>query len=705
MRRIVAGCRPLYGLTYTYTGYPLVREARGWSAAARSARCARSSSSIARAGSPSRSSARAASRPEWRSDPARAGVGGCIGDIGVHAFNLAEFVTGLRVERVCADLNRRAGGGRWTTTATSCCAFENGARGVLIASQIAAGDAQRPDAAGLWRKPALDWRRRSPTASVSTARRAKRDDQVRRAGSEPTPPRRPRTLRGHPEGYLEAFANLYRDFAAVLRGERGARSRARDRRGRARHGVHSTRRSRAAAREAPGRGLRADRRIMKTIKGPAIFLAQFAGDEAPFDRLRRWPTGRPGSATSRRADPDLGRTAVRPRASAAESQAYCDEMQGTLRRARASRSPSCRPICRASWSRCIRPTTTAVRRLRRARGARQSEGAAAMGGRAGAAGGHRPRAISASTAHAHLLRRARLALSLSLAAAAGRAGRDAFDELGRRWRPILDAFDEAGVDVCFEIHPGEDLSRRRDLRDVPRARSATTRAPASSTTRATSCCSSSTISQFIDIYHERITRLPREGRRVQADRPAGRLWRLSSPGSTAPGRFRSLGDGQVDFTAHLLQARRSTTIAAGRCSNGNAPEAPRGRRARRRARSSAITSSASPSTPSTTSPRAAVTTRSTARSWGSEAMTCLSRRQILAGGALAGAALAGRSALVPPAASSEPAARPSGSRSTRSGRTLSKDLDRAFMEVAGSAIAPSSFSRSATRRPRRCAAP
>ena len=122
----------------------------------------------------------------------------------------------------------------------------------------------------------------------------------------------------------------------------------------------------------------------------------------------------------------------------------------------------------------------------------------------------------------------------------------AFDELARRWKPILDAFDEAGVDVCYEIHPGEDLHRRRHLRDVPRARRQPSALPASSTIRPTSCCSSSTTSTSStsttsgsSAFHVKDAEFNPTGRQG--------VYGGFQPWVNRAGRFRSLGDGQVDF--------------------------------------------------------------------------------------------------------------------------------------------------------------
>lgn len=208
-----------FGLTYTYSGYPLVREAReriaagaigtvrkvvveypqGWLAAPAEGKQA-----------------------EWRVDPARAGEGGCIGDIGTHAFQLAEFVTGLRVTRLLADLGAVVPGRQLDDDVAVLLRFDNGARGVLLASQVEVGELNGLRIRVYGDKGGLVWRQEEP--NTLTLHRIEGGTELVRAGTliGGDAQRASRTPGGHPEGYLEAFANLYRDFARQLRGETGS---------------------------------------------------------------------------------------------------------------------------------------------------------------------------------------------------------------------------------------------------------------------------------------------------------------------------------------------------------------------------------------------------------------------------------------------------------------------------------------------------
>jgi predicted dehydrogenase len=207
----------LYALTYVYTGYPMVREAReivrrgdlglirkivveyaqGWL-----------SEPVERGGS---------KQARWRADPAQAGVGGAIGDIGVHAFNLAEFIAGVRVNGLCADLAAVVPGRALDDDCNVLLRFEGGVRGVLMASQICAGARNGLEIQVHGEKGALSWSHEDP--NVLQLDWLDRPSQTLHAaggylsaGAQAAS----RLPTGHPEGFIEAFANLYRDAAAAI---------------------------------------------------------------------------------------------------------------------------------------------------------------------------------------------------------------------------------------------------------------------------------------------------------------------------------------------------------------------------------------------------------------------------------------------------------------------------------------------------------
>lgn len=223
IREAVRRSGRLYALAFTYSGYPLVEEARirvqrgdfgrirlvqveylqGWLSAP-----------IDRDGN---------KQAEWRTDPARAGLGGCLGDIGTHAFQLAEHVSGLRVEALSAELTTHVPGRRLDDDVSALLRFESGARGVLKASQVAAGEENGLRLRIHGEKGGLEWAQMEP--NTLTLRWLDRPTEIVRAGGPGLVPEtmaRLRTPAGHPEGYIEAFANLYRDFATAIRQGAGA---------------------------------------------------------------------------------------------------------------------------------------------------------------------------------------------------------------------------------------------------------------------------------------------------------------------------------------------------------------------------------------------------------------------------------------------------------------------------------------------------
>lgn len=205
-----------YALTFTYTGYPLVREMRARIAAGALGDLRKVVVEYPQGWLAGKAEGKQA---EWRVDPARAGAGGCIGDIGVHAFNLAEFVTGQRVSQVLPDLASVVPGRMLDDDCTVLLRFEDGMRGVLLASQIEVGELNGLRIRVYGESGCMVWHQETP--NTVTWHKIDGTTELLRAGDPSLGPAAvsgTRTPGGHPEGYLEAFANLYRDFAALLRG-------------------------------------------------------------------------------------------------------------------------------------------------------------------------------------------------------------------------------------------------------------------------------------------------------------------------------------------------------------------------------------------------------------------------------------------------------------------------------------------------------
>lgn len=215
--RLVTAAGLPYALTHTYSGYPLVREARARVAAGALGEIRKVVVEYPQGWLAGEAIGKQA---EWRVDPARSGPGGCIGDIGTHAFQLAEFIAGLKVTEILADLGAVVPGRLVDDDCTVLLRFENGARGVLLASQIEVGEMNGLRIRLYGEMGGIVWKQETP--NTLTLHTLDGRTEIIHAGSArlgADAASRSRTPAGHPEGYLEAFANIYRDFAAVLRGE------------------------------------------------------------------------------------------------------------------------------------------------------------------------------------------------------------------------------------------------------------------------------------------------------------------------------------------------------------------------------------------------------------------------------------------------------------------------------------------------------
>ncbi|WP_295876824.1 Gfo/Idh/MocA family oxidoreductase [uncultured Zhongshania sp.] len=208
----------LYGLTHTYAGYPMIKQARSLVASGalgevRKVLVEYPQGWLAQSGVEAESKQAA-----WRLDPAQAGISSCVGDIGSHAAQLSEYVCGQAIAAICADLNAVVEGRQMDDDATVLLRFENGARGVLIASQICAGEENNLRLRVYGDKGGLDWQQHEP--NTLCLKWADRPAQILRAGGPGLSSlalANSRTPAGHPEGYLEAFANHYRNFAGQVR--------------------------------------------------------------------------------------------------------------------------------------------------------------------------------------------------------------------------------------------------------------------------------------------------------------------------------------------------------------------------------------------------------------------------------------------------------------------------------------------------------
>jgi len=219
LAEVVASTDRPYALSYTYSGYPLVREGRARIAAGALGSVRRVMVDYPQGWLAAPLERGANKQAAWRVDPASSGVGGCIGDIGVHAFHLAEFMTGLRVTELLADLGTVVEGRALDDDVAVLLRFEGGVRGVLTASQVATGERNGLTIRIYGEKAGMVWRQEQPDR-LDILHSDARSETIWGGGDALGVDARvsSRTPGGHPEGYLEAFANLYRDFADLIQG-------------------------------------------------------------------------------------------------------------------------------------------------------------------------------------------------------------------------------------------------------------------------------------------------------------------------------------------------------------------------------------------------------------------------------------------------------------------------------------------------------
>ena len=208
----------VFGVTYNYCGYPMVRQARemvkaGAIGSVRKVIVEYNQGWLARS-----LEGNGNKQAGWRTDPARSGVAGAMGDIGSHAENLVATVTGLRIESLCADLSTFVPGRRLDDDASLLLRFEGGAKGVLMASQVAAGYDNDLRLRVFGSEGSLDWSQETPELLVHAPIDGPRH-VLKRGGADLCAPavQASRLPAGHPEGFIEAFANIYRGISADIR--------------------------------------------------------------------------------------------------------------------------------------------------------------------------------------------------------------------------------------------------------------------------------------------------------------------------------------------------------------------------------------------------------------------------------------------------------------------------------------------------------
>ncbi|WP_276499191.1 Gfo/Idh/MocA family protein [Pontibacter litorisediminis] len=220
LRKVAEASGKRFCLTHTYTGYPMVKEARQVVASGRLGKIRKVYVEYPQGWLSRFEEGGGNKQASWRTDPSQSGIAGAMGDIGTHAFNLAEYVSGLSVSKICADINTVVERRQLDDDGAVLLKFDNGASGVLIASQVAAGEENNVKIRVYGEQGGVEWQQSDENTML--LKWLDKPAEVWRTGGGYTSSfaqHNTRTPAGHPEGYLEAFANLYRNFALCIKAD------------------------------------------------------------------------------------------------------------------------------------------------------------------------------------------------------------------------------------------------------------------------------------------------------------------------------------------------------------------------------------------------------------------------------------------------------------------------------------------------------
>lgn len=207
-------------LTHTYSGYPMVKQARAMVQGGAFGKIRKVWVEYPQGWLSKLSEREGNAQAAWRTDPKKSGKSGCMGDIGTHAAHLAEYISGQKITKICADLNVMVEGRMLDDDGNVLLKFDNGAAGVLMASQVAAGEENALKIRIYGEKGGIEWAQHEPNTLL--VKWLDQPTQILRAGGNygdrlsSFATHNCRTPGGHPEGYLEAFGNIYRNFALTL---------------------------------------------------------------------------------------------------------------------------------------------------------------------------------------------------------------------------------------------------------------------------------------------------------------------------------------------------------------------------------------------------------------------------------------------------------------------------------------------------------
>ncbi len=218
LEQVVNNSGQLFCLTHTYTGYPMVKEARQLLKSGKLGAIRKIYVEYPQGWLSTFLEGEDNKQASWRTDPGKSGIAGAMGDIGTHAFNLSEYVTGLQVTKINADINIVVEGRKLDDDGAVLVKYNNGASGVLTATQIAAGEENNVRIRVYCEKGGIDWQQADNNTLL--VKWLDKPTEIWRTGGGYTSSYVSSNMRapaGHPEGYLEAFANLYKNFALTVK--------------------------------------------------------------------------------------------------------------------------------------------------------------------------------------------------------------------------------------------------------------------------------------------------------------------------------------------------------------------------------------------------------------------------------------------------------------------------------------------------------
>ncbi len=218
LEKVIENSNQLLCLTHTYTGYPMVKQAKAMIAKNNLGAIRKVYVEYPQGWLSTNLEFENQKQASWRTDPMKSGIAGAMGDIGTHAFNLAEYITGLQVKTLNAQINTVVANRKLDDDGAVLLTFNNGATGTLMATQVAAGAENNIKICVFGEKGGIEWQQEN--CNSLTVKWLNKPTQIYRAGNdylEPIAKHNCRTPAGHPEGYLEAFANLYRNFALTIK--------------------------------------------------------------------------------------------------------------------------------------------------------------------------------------------------------------------------------------------------------------------------------------------------------------------------------------------------------------------------------------------------------------------------------------------------------------------------------------------------------